>query len=211
MVDLFFATCRENTTTGYAALIIEDGNLSGKSAAKGEEDAKSKSIFQAVLGRVPAESEIKVHLLDGERLTSEVSADKLYKAMYRRGHPSVEIQLHGPTDGERPGDLNPQTILAGLDTKARAAAWGVRLNASSFVPGPSISTQKAQGLHKRASRNGFSEGALRLLLSEYGLISTGGVTSAIYDDLVNRLSSETVAKIYNERYQHGQYAQPEVQ
>jgi len=146
MVDLFFATCRENTTTGYAALMIEGRALPSDATARGEADRESKDIFKAILSRVPAEKEITVHLKSGERLLSEVSGKKLYKALAARGHPTVGV-------------------LVGI----------------------------------------------RLLLSEYGLISTKEVTSAIYDKLRNRFSSEAVAKIYNERYQQGQYAQSEVQ
>jgi hypothetical protein len=212
MVDLFFATCRENTTTGYAALMIEGRALPSDATARGEADRESKDIFKAILSRVPAEKEITVHLKSGERLLSEVSGKKLYKALAARGHPTVGVLVHDPTsDEETDGDFNNQKILTELKSKARAAAWSLRLNPQAFVPGPSVSTEKAQSLHRRAYRNGFTEGGIRLLLSEYGLISTKEVTSAIYDKLRNRFSSEAVAKIYNERYQQGQYAQSEVQ
>lgn len=210
MVDLFFVTCRENTTTGYSALIVKEQSLSSKSTAVGESDYDSKEIFKAVLQRVPSDSRITVHLSEGERLLSEVESSRISEALRKRGHPYHGLLVH--SDGEDKeekytdvGGLGEMTynaweILSDLMQQARAAAWNVRLNENAFVPGASVSTEKAQTLHQVASQSGFSRGALRLFLSEYGMISTKEVTQPVYKRIRKRLSSDTVAEIYNERY-----------
>lgn len=81
--------------------------------------------------------------------------------------------------------------------QSRAALYGVSLSSSTILVGNPVSSKRAQYLHMQAKESGYTEMGIRLLLSEYGIVSTKEVTTHIFRSVLMKVQSSVLAQRYN--------------
>lgn len=210
MVNVYFASYRENAYSGWSARMLLmggdpekngcpfDAAYDSKSASGRSEEGPTLPLTQTV-GRINADQEIKLFIPSGRHSEKNIDVEEVREMLTNKGHASVDVQF---VDVEMDGlQFKKRDILPNLIREARAACWGVPLNNLNYVPGTPISSEEAQELHIKAGNSGFEPGAFRFLLSRHGLISAKEVTDAIHHKIRRFVESDIMANIYNNKYQ----------
>lgn len=214
MIEVHFASIRENSTTGWSIRLVRESDVApsknsaysrknGTLSKSGTTDDAYQTLFNLITKiDVSQDLRIFVHVKDRVFQNSDGFND-LPAALRERGHENVVVIAFGKdysSSDDPDTDYDAFDLNKELYREARAAAWGVRMNPKGYVPGPTIDSEEAQEIHKLANMNGWSKGAFRLFLAEYGLISANEITEAIVDRVKQRLYSGTIAEMYNDKY-----------
>jgi hypothetical protein len=216
-VNAYFASFRENSFSGWSSRLLLMGTKGGEesgeespsspfdtaddsvSASGRHEDGPTVPLIRTV-GRVNARYELLIFLPAGGHTEREVDEQEVVETLENRGHPSVDIKW----EEADPGDLQfkKKDLLPQLVREARASCWGLSLNNLNYTAGAPISSEEAQELHIKAGSSGYDAGAFKFLLAQRGLISAKEVTKPIQHKIRRIVESETMAKIYNKKYEN---------
>ena len=208
MVDICIAFEYENDTLGWSTRLVRQGDSEPDEPFRNTEDVISRSrstdlsqikVLYKITACVKTSESLRLWLRNSEWEDSQDDLDGLRQQLRQKGHETVEI-LFVSDQHEKKIGYDVEALSDDLRREARAACWGVSLNEYAFIPGLPVESKKAQKLHIIAKKSGFTPGALRLFLSEYGMISTKEVTNAIYDRVRRRLQSNSIADLYNQKY-----------
>lgn len=148
-------------------------------------------------------------------LTHGYRTQKMGRESVARIIPKIEqiVEKIGPTRIVCDEDLAwafytiPHTVVeAGSNSRlrkmaqklARAKLYGVELKKAVLI-GDEISNKRAQLIHITAKKSGYSELGIRKMLAEYGLVSTKEVTTDIFQAVISKARSKTLAKLYNDK------------
>lgn len=69
-----------------------------------------------------------------------------------------------------------------------------------MADGNKITQNQVKRLWIIARENGYCEEGVRAVLAEYGLESSKSVTTPVYEEIVDKLSSRALSRIYNDQY-----------
>jgi ribonuclease HI len=84
------------------------------------------------------------------------------------------------------------------DKIARARMIGTELVEGAYSGDPILKKEIAR-LWATAHEAGYLEEGMRMMMGEYGIVSTKDITSGIYDEILNKASSKVLAKMFNGR------------
>jgi len=209
MVDICFSSSAENDTLGWSVRLVRQSDTEPDEPFRGTDDVISRSrstddasptqVLYNITACVQTPEPMRIWVRDEEWEALD-PLDELASQLRQKGHEEANVLAVGDELNDESPEFDIEALAKKLHQEARAACWGVTLNENAFVPGMPVENEKAQKLHVIAKRSGFEEGALRLFLSEYGLISTKEVTHSIYDRVRRRLQSTEMANLYNRKY-----------
>lgn len=86
------------------------------------------------------------------------------------------------------------------DKLAKAEMAGVELTDHTYTGQP-ITSSEIRRLWQCAQNSGYLEEGVRFILGEYGIVSTKDITTGIYSEIMSKLQSKTLAKMYNAKAQ----------